>query len=86
MFRLQQYFSLIKSLTENWCQEEKDEKIIPIIGFDILLLSPVEEEKKLLVQEIASQCPISKILGNQIKVRTSVFRDDEAAGARTIFD
>ncbi len=61
----------------NWYQEKKDEKIITIIDRDILFLSPVDEEKKLRLQEIASQCPISKILENEIKVRTFVFRDGE---------
>jgi len=59
----------------NWYQEKKDEKIITIIDRDILFLTPVEEEKKLRLQEIASQCPISKILESEIKVRTFVFRD-----------
>jgi putative redox protein len=61
----------------NWYQERKDEKITTIIDRDILFLSPVEEEKKLRLQEIASQCPISKILENEIKVRTFIFRDGE---------
>ena len=61
----------------NWYQEKKDEKIITIIDRDILFLSPVEEEKKLRLREIAGQCPISKILENEIKVRTFVFRDGE---------
>ena len=65
------------AVSANWYQEEKDEKIITIIDRDILFLSPVEEEKKLRLQEIASQCPISKILENEIKVRTFVFRDGE---------
>jgi putative redox protein len=61
----------------NWYREKKDEKIITIIDRDILFLSPVEEEKKLRLLEIAGQCPISKILENEIKVRTFVFRDGE---------
>jgi putative redox protein len=44
---------------------------------DILFLSPVSEEQKTRLQEIASQCPISKILENDIKVRTFVFRDGD---------
>jgi len=65
------------AVNANWYQERKDEKLITIIDRDILFLSPVDEEKKLRLQEIASQCPISKILENEIKVRTFVFRDGE---------
>jgi putative redox protein len=65
------------AVNANWYQEKKDEKIITIIDRDIIFLSPVDEEKKLRLQEIASQCPISKILENETKVRTFVFRDGE---------
>ena len=65
------------AVTANWYSEKKDEKVITIIDRDILFLSPVDEEKKLRLQEIASQCPISKILENETRVRTFVFRDGE---------
>jgi putative redox protein len=65
------------AVNANWYQERKDEKLITIIDRDILFLSPVDEEKKLRLQEIASQCPISKILENETRVRTFVFRDGE---------
>jgi len=65
------------AVNANWYQERKDEKLITIIDRDIIFLSPVDEEKKLRLQEIASQCPISKILENETRVRTFVFRDGE---------
>ena len=61
----------------NLYQETKDDKTITIIDCDIIFLNPVDEEQKLRLQEIAKNCPISKILENDIKVRTSVFRNGE---------
>ena len=61
----------------NWYQEKKDEKLITVIDRDIIILSPVDDEKKLRLQEIASHCPISVIMENEIKVRTFVVLDDE---------
>lgn len=61
----------------NLYQETKDEKLTTIIDRDILFTSPVSDEQKLRLQEIAKHCPISKILENDIKVRTFVFRDGD---------
>ena len=65
------------AVNANWYQETKDDKTITIIDIDIIFLSPVVEEQKLRLQEIAKHCPISKILENDIKVQTSVFRSGE---------
>ena len=61
----------------NYYQETKDEKTTTIIDRDIIFLSPVDEEQKLRLQEIAKHCPVSQILENDIKVRTFLFRDGE---------
>lgn len=61
----------------NLYQEIKEEKLLSIIDRDILFTSPVEEEMKIKLQEIASNCPISKLLENDVKVRTFVFRDGD---------
>lgn len=66
------------AVNANWYQEKKDEKLITIMDRDIIFLSPVDDEKKLRLQEIAGQCPISKILEHEIKVRTFVLRDGQA--------
>ncbi|MEO8151050.1 MAG: (4Fe-4S)-binding protein [Bacteroidia bacterium] len=63
----------------NMYHETKDEKTKTIIDCDILFLSPVSDEQKLRLQEIAKRCPISKILEGEIKVRTFLFRDVETA-------
>ena len=65
------------AVNANLYQEKKDDKTNTIIDCDIIFLSPVDEEQKLRLQEIAKHCPISKILENDIKVRTSVFRNGE---------
>ena len=65
------------TVNANLYQETKDEKAITIIDRDILFTSPVSDEQKLRLQEIATHCPVSKILENDIKVRTFVFRDGD---------
>lgn len=65
------------AVNTNLYQEHKNDQLQTIIDRDILFLSPVEEEQKSRLQEIASHCPISKILENNIKVRTFVFRDGD---------
>ncbi len=59
----------------NMYQEIKDEKITTIIDRDIVFLSPLEEEQKNRLYEIASHCPISKVLEGEIKVRSFLFKD-----------
>ncbi len=63
------------TVNTNLYQETKDEKLTTIIDRDILFTTPVPEEQKRRLQDIAKHCPISKILENDIKVRTFVFRD-----------
>lgn len=65
------------TVNTNLYQEIKDEKTTTIIDRDILFTTAVPEEQKLRLQEIAKHCPISKILENDIKVRTFVFRDGD---------
>jgi len=61
----------------NMYKETKDEKTTTIVDRDIIFLNPVEEEQKTRLIEIAKQCPISKILEGDIKVRTFLFKDSE---------
>jgi putative redox protein len=61
----------------NMYQETKDEKITTIIDRDIVFLSPLEEGQKTRLHEIASHCPISKILEGEIKVRSFLFKDGQ---------
>ena len=59
----------------NYYQQTKDEKTTTIIDRDIIFISPVDKEKKIQLQEIAKHCPISKILENDIKVRTFINKE-----------
>jgi putative redox protein len=65
------------AVNANMYQENREGKLTTILDRDILFRSPVSDEQKLRLQEIAAQCPISKVLENEIKVRTFVFRDAE---------
>ncbi len=47
------------------------------IDQDILFPGPVTDEQKTRLQQIAAQCPISKILESEIRVRTFVFRNTD---------
>ncbi len=63
----------------NLYQEVKDGETITIIDRDLQFLSAITDEQKVKLQEIASQCPVSKILEGNIKVRTYVWKDNPEA-------
>lgn len=63
----------------NMYQETKMEKTVTIVDCDLIFPAGIPEEQKERLQEIASQCPIAKILENEIKVRTFVLKDNENA-------
>ncbi len=66
------------AISVNLYQETKNELTTTIIDCDILFLSPVSDEQKLKLLEIAKNCPVSKILQGDLKVRVFAFRDGEA--------
>jgi putative redox protein len=61
----------------NMYQEKVNEKLTTIIDRDIVFDEGVPEDQKLKLQEIANLCPISKILENDIKLRTFIFKTGE---------
>ncbi|HTB24479.1 MAG TPA: (4Fe-4S)-binding protein [Puia sp.] len=65
------------SVNVNMYSEKKDDKVTTVIDRDIIFSADTPEDQKTRLQEIASSCPISKILQNDVKVRTFVFRDGE---------
>ncbi len=65
------------AISANLYQETKGELTTTIIDCDILFLSPVSEEQKMKLLEIAKNCPVSKILQGDLKVRVFAFRDGE---------
>jgi putative redox protein len=65
------------SVNTNMYIETKNELTTHIIDRDIIFAADTTEEQKTKLQQIASNCPISKILEGNTKVRTFVFRDGE---------
>lgn len=50
-------------------------EMITTLDRDIKFMSPVTEEQRIRLQEIASNCPVSKILQGEVKVRTFTYSD-----------
>ena len=44
---------------------------------DIKFLSPVTEEQRIRLEEIASHCPVSKLLQGEVKVRTFTYSKED---------
>jgi putative redox protein len=65
------------AISVNLYQETKGELTSTIIDCDILFLSVVSDEQKIKLLEIAKNCPVSKILQGDLKVRVFAFRDEE---------
>jgi putative redox protein len=65
------------SVNVNMYKDTKNDITTHIIDRDIIFMTDVPDEQKTRLQEIASNCPISKILEGGTKVRTFVFRDGE---------
>ncbi len=65
------------SVNTNMYQETKNDITTHIIDRDIIFSGDTTEEQKTRLQEIASNCPISKVLEGNTKVRTFVFRSGE---------
>jgi putative redox protein len=61
----------------NLYQETVDGKMTTIIDRDIVVEDSVPNDQKVKLQEIAGLCPISRILENDIKLRTFVFKTGE---------
>jgi putative redox protein len=61
----------------NMYQETLNEITTAIIDRDLVLADTIPNEQKMKLQEIASHCPISKILEGNIKLRTFVFKTGE---------
>ena len=57
--------------------ETDKENNVTIIENDILFNSPVTDEQKVRLMQIAKHCPISKILENEIRIKTFTLRTSE---------
>lgn len=56
----------------NMYQVKEADKIITTINRDIKFLTEITDEQKKRLLQIAAACPVSKILENQIEVKTSI--------------
>jgi len=65
------------AINANLYAETKDDVTTHILDCDILFLSPVSDEQKMKLLDIAKRCPISKLLQGDVKVRTYAFRDGD---------
>ncbi|WP_018628963.1 (4Fe-4S)-binding protein [Niabella aurantiaca] len=63
----------------NLYSEIKEGSTITVIDRDLYFSQPVPDDQRLRLQEIARACPISKILENQVTVRTFMQREQEQA-------
>lgn len=61
----------------NMYQETVNEKTTTIIDRDIIFSDEVTEEQKTKLKDIAALCPISKILENEVKLRSFIFKTGE---------
>ena len=61
----------------NMYQTKKDEKLVTVIDRDIHFLQPVTDEQREKLTDIATACPISKILQGDITVRTYTYNNSE---------
>ena len=65
------------SVQANMFQNTKEDKLVTIIDRDIHILSPVSDEQRDKLTDIAKSCPISKILQGEIMVRTFNYNESE---------
>lgn len=63
------------SVKANMFHNRKGETIVNFIDRDIKFLSPVTDEQRDKLTDIANSCPISKILQGEVIVRTFTFSD-----------
>jgi len=61
----------------NYFQTKQGEKTTTFIDRDISFPEPVEPEQKNRLLEIAQNCPVSKMLEGEIKVRNFVFHEED---------
>ncbi|MDR3695349.1 (4Fe-4S)-binding protein [Mucilaginibacter sp.] len=57
--------------------EEKEGKKVTVIDRDLDFLTPVTDEQRERLIQIAKACPISKLLGGEIQIRTFAYSENE---------
>lgn len=61
----------------NFYQEKENDRTVTIIDKDISFISPLTEEQRGRLMEIAKACPVSKILEGEIQLRSFLFREED---------
>jgi putative redox protein len=67
----------------NMYHETRDGKTVTVIDRDLNFLSPVTDEQRERMIQIAKVCPISKILEGEIQVRTFAYTDNKPDNKHT---
>ncbi|WP_259070095.1 (4Fe-4S)-binding protein [Mucilaginibacter sp. X4EP1] len=67
----------------NMYQELKGDKTITVIDRDVNFSSPVTDEQRERLIQIAKICPVSKILEGEIQIRTFAYSDGEEKNKHT---
>jgi putative redox protein len=67
------------AVSVNMFQNKTPDKLVTIIDRDLKILSPVTDEQRERLTDIAKSCPISKILQGEIIVRTFTYDSGEKA-------
>jgi putative redox protein len=70
------------TINANMYQETKNELITSYIDCDLIFPESVPDDQRLRLQEIAKNCPVSKILQGEVKVRMFAFRAPETKTIR----
>ena len=70
------------TIAVNMYFELKDDKKITVFDRDLKFLSPVTDEQRERLIQIAKACPVSKILEGEINVRTFVYTDTDNENKR----
>ena len=70
------------TINANMYQETKNELITSYIDCDLIFPESVPDDQRLRLQEIAKNCPVSKILQGEVRVRMFAFRAPETKTIR----
>jgi putative redox protein len=71
------------AVSVNMYKEIREEKNVTVIDRDLNFLSPVTDEQRERLIQIAKVCPISKILEGEIHIRTFAYSNKEAENKHT---
>ena len=70
------------TINANLYQETKNELTTSYIDCDLIFPAGVPDDQRVRLQEIAKNCPVSKLLQGEVKVRMFAFREPETKTIR----